>query len=62
MKEISIKWSTEDVFIKLNKMKIKTSIKKDGFKLTILPTIQYYYAYRIVVIVWLNYELQFHIR
>ena len=43
-------------------MKISVSIKKDGFKLTILPTIQYYYAYRSVIIVWLNYELQFHIR
>jgi len=43
-------------------MKILISIKKDGFKLTIFPTIQYYYAYRIVVIAWLNYELQFHIR
>jgi hypothetical protein len=43
-------------------MKIKTSIKKDEFKLTILPTIQYYYAYRIVVIVWINYELQIQIK
>jgi hypothetical protein len=41
---------------------MKLSIKKDAFKLTILPTIQYYYAYRIVVIVWLNYELQFYIK
>ncbi len=37
---------------------MKTLFKKDGFKLTILPTIQYYYAYRMIVIVWLNYELQ----
>jgi hypothetical protein len=43
-------------------MKIKTAIKKDGFKLTILPTIQYYNAYRIVTIVWINYELQFYIK
>lgn len=42
-------------------MKISTSIKKDRFKLTILPTIQYYYAYRNVVIVWLNYEFQIYI-
>ena len=48
--------------LKTKQMKISVSIKKDGFKLTILPTIQYYYAYRSVVIVWLNYELQFHIR
>ena len=37
---------------------MKTSIKKDKFKLTILPTVQYYYAYRMIVILWLNYELQ----
>jgi hypothetical protein len=43
-------------------MKLSKSIKKDKFKLTILPTIQYYYAYRIVVIVWFNYELQFYIK
>ena len=43
-------------------MKINTSIKKDSFKLTIFPTIQYYPTYRIVVIVWLNYELQFYIK
>ena len=43
-------------------MKISTSIKKERQKLTILPTIQYYYVYRIVVIAWLNYELQFYIR
>jgi hypothetical protein len=43
-------------------MKILTSIKREGHKLTLLPTIQYYYAYRIVVIVWLNYEMQFYIR
>ena len=41
---------------------MKLLIKKDAFKLTILPTIQYYYAYRIVVIVWFNYELQFYIK
>ena len=43
-------------------MKILTSIKKERQRLTILPTIQYYYVYRVVVIAWLNYELQFHIR
>jgi hypothetical protein len=41
---------------------MKLLIKKDAFKLTILPSVQYYYAYRIVVIVWLNYELQFFIK
>ena len=41
---------------------MKVSIKKEPFKLTILPTIQYYYAYRILVIVWFNYELQFFIK
>jgi hypothetical protein len=41
---------------------MKTSIRKDKFKLTILPTIQYYYAHRIIVIVWINYELQLQIR
>jgi hypothetical protein len=41
---------------------MKLSIKKETFKLTILPTIQYYYAYRIVVIVWLNYEFQLQIK
>jgi hypothetical protein len=43
-------------------MKLTTSIKREGYKLTLLPTIQYYYAYRIVVIVWLNYEIQFYIK
>ncbi len=43
-------------------MKLLTSIKREGHKLTLLPTIQYYYVYRIVVIVWLNYEMQFYIR
>jgi hypothetical protein len=43
-------------------MKISTKTYKDKFKLTILPTIQYYHAHRIIVFVWLNYELQFQIR
>ena len=43
-------------------MRISTSIKKERFKLTILPTIQYYYVRHIVVITWLNYELQFYIK
>jgi hypothetical protein len=38
---------------------MKVSIKKDKFKLTILPCIQYYYAYNLIVIVFLNYEIQF---
>jgi hypothetical protein len=43
-------------------MKILTSIHKDKFYITILPTIQYYHAHRIVVFVWLKYELQLQIR
>lgn len=36
--------------------------RKEKSKLTLLPTIQYYYAYRIVVFVWLNYEFQLQIK
>jgi len=41
---------------------MKLTIKKEAFKLTILPTIQYYYTYRILVFVWLNYEFQLYIK
>jgi hypothetical protein len=43
-------------------MKILTSFRKEQFVLTIVPTIQYYHAHRIVAFVWLNYELQLQIR
>lgn len=41
---------------------MKLSIKKDNFKLTLLPTIQYYKAHQIFVFVWVNYELQIKIK
>jgi hypothetical protein len=40
---------------------MKVFITKNRFLITIIPSIQYYYAVKIVIISWLNYDININL-